>query len=365
MSFSHLKDVEKQQLARWVSEGKQPTEISQLLKRSLSTIVRQIGKLTHKKKCAPVGRPRKISEALNDRLVAKVKALTKAADAKYQVTASMIRKSAALKCSNRTLLDALHSCGVYMHPLREKPVRTEEDEKDRLAFGSLHATKPIGYWTTKVDAYLDNKFFPVYLTGRTRDYAAKRVARGSYRSKGEGLSKGHVKPRKNLKYNTGAPSMNISCAISASRVLMWHEVKGNWNAKAAAEMYSSKLAPALRRAYPGRRRFLVLEDNDPSGYKSKLALDAKTQEKIDGVEFPKRSPDLNPLDYGLWAEVNKRMRKQELRFKANRRETKAQYAARLRRTAMALPPSFLKALVSSMKRRCADLVAAGGGDFQE
>jgi hypothetical protein len=365
MLFSHLKDVEKQQLLRWVSEGKKPMEISLLLRRSLSTIVRHIGKLKSKKKCAPVGRPPCISEALKDRLVAKVKALTKAADAKYQVTAAMIRKSAALKCSNRTLLDALHSRGIYMHPLREKPVRTEEDEKDRLQFGSLHAPKPITFWTTKVDAYLDNKFFPVYLTGRTRDYAAKRIARGSFRGKGEGLSKGHVKPRKNLKYNTGAPSIHISCAISASRVLMWHVIKGNWNAKAASEMCSNKLAPALRGAYPGRRRFRVLEDNDPSGYKSKLALDAKTREKIDGVQFPKRSPDLNPLDYGFWAEVNKRMRKQELRFKANKRETKAQYAARLRRTVMNLPPSFLKALVSSMKRRCADLVAAGGGDFQE
>jgi hypothetical protein len=365
MPFTHVTDVEKQQLARWVSEGKRPKEISLLLKRDLSTVVRQVAKLSSKRKSAKVGRPRKITEAMKDRLVTKVKTLTKAADAKFQVTASMIRKSASLKCSDRTILDALHSRGVYMHPLREKPVRTEADETDRLHFGNMYKSRPVSFWRSKVDAYLDNKFFPVYLTGRTRDYAAKRVARGSFRSKGDGLAKGHVKPRKNLKYNTGAPSIHVACAISATRVLMRHEVKGNWNAKAASEMYTQKLGPALRSAYPGRRRFVVLEDNDPSGYKSKLGLAAKSQEHIEGVQFPKRSPDLNPLDYGLWAEINKRLRKQELRFQANKRETRAQYASRLRRTAMSLPSSFLTALVSSMLRRCADLVAASGGDFQE
>ena len=48
----------------------------------------------------------------------------------------------------------------------------------------------MSFWSDKVHAYLDNKFFPVYLNRRGRDYAAKRAARGTFRSKGQGLAKG-------------------------------------------------------------------------------------------------------------------------------------------------------------------------------
>ena len=32
------------------------------------------------------------------------------------------------------------------------------------------------------------------------------------------------------------------------------------------------------------------------------------------LKFPKRSPDLNPLDYGFWPMVNKCLRAQESKF---------------------------------------------------
>ena len=68
-------------------------------------------------------------------------------------------------------------------------------------------------------------------------------------------------------------------------------------------MYTKHLAPALRKAHPAKRKFVVLEDNDPMGYKSRAAIQVKKEEKIDVFEIPKRSPDLNPLDYGFWAHV--------------------------------------------------------------
>ena len=39
---------------------------------------------------------------------------------------------------------------------------------------------------------------------------------------------------------------------------------------------------------------------------------AKKEVGIKPFSLPPRSPDLNPLDYSIWAEINKRMRKQEL-----------------------------------------------------
>ena len=205
----------------------------------------------------------------------------------------------------------------------------------------------------------------MYLTPHSRAYAAKRVAHGSFRAKAGGLGKGHVKPRKNLKFNTGARSVQVTAGISARRVLFFRFVKGSWNAETAAHMYSKKLTPALAATRPQKRRHLILEDNDPSGYKSKRAIAAKAANKIDVLELPRRSPDLNPLDYGSWAELNKRLRRQEQHFPKNKVEGKEEHIQRLRRTAMIFSPGTLSKLVQSMQRRCRALPPARGRDFED
>ena len=146
---------------------------------------------------------------------------------------------------------------------------------------------------------------------------------------------------------------------------MCHVVSGKWDAAEASTMYSKSLSPALRRAYPSKKRFLLLEDNDPSGYKSKKAVKTKADYSIDVLSFPKRSPDLNPLDYGFWDCVNRRLRKQEAAFPPAKRETKALFVTRLTRTIQRVPEAVLTPLVKSMGRRCKALQRAKGNDFEE
>ena len=78
-------------------------------------------------------------------------------------------------------------------------------------------------------------------------------------------------------------------------------------------------------------------------------------------KIPKRSPDLNVMDYNVWSEVNKRMRKQEKGWRANKKETRKQFLARLRRTAMNLPAAKINSWLGDRVRRCKDLVKAKGG----
>ena len=93
---------------------------------------------------------------------------------------------------------------------------------------------------------------------------------------------------------------------------MWHEVKGVWDGEAAAHMYKVSLSNALRNRYPGfTRKWRVMEDNDPAGYKSRVALADEVAANIATVEMPPRSPDLNPLDFSVWSEINRKMREQE------------------------------------------------------
>ena len=55
-------------------------------------------------------------------------------------------------------------------------------------------------------------------------------------------------------------------------------------------------------------------------------------------DLPPRSPEFNGLDYSLWRAINAGMREQETNFSAKKKETKAAYLERLRRTILGLPP---------------------------
>ena len=147
---------------------------------------------------------------------------------------------------------------------------------------------------------------------------------------------------------------------------MVHFIEGRWTAKAAAYMYESCLIPALKRAYPRHRGpWVIIEDNDPTGYKSKAALAVKSRLGIITDSLPKRSPDLNVLDYCLWSEINKRLRQQEKSFRKSKQETKKDFKHRLKQTALRLPDNLVKAAVGSMRRRCAKIVELKGELFTE
>ena len=60
------------------------------------------------------------------------------------------------------------------------------------------------------------------------------------------------------------------------------------------------------------------------------------------------------------------MRLQERRFKASRRrETRADFVARLQRTAMSLPRKFINKSLENMRERCQRLYKARGRLFEE
>ena len=80
---------------------------------------------------------------------------------------------------------------------------------------------------------------------------------------------------------------------------------------------------ALRRNRGQKRKYRVLEDNDPAGYKCRKAVAAKKTLGIEALTFPRYSPDLNPLDFFLWKEVEDRMEKNRPRG----RETVTAYKA--------------------------------------
>ena len=124
------------------------------------------------------------------------------------------------------------------------------------------------------------------------------------------------------------------------------------------------MAKALKKRYPGKASFTVLEDNDPTGNLSGKGKAAKRKCKLHVLEIPKRSPDLNVLDYAIWTEVEKRLRDQEKRFPSDKRETRQEFENRLDRIARELPRSFIDDCIGNLYERSQLLYEAKGGLFE-
>ena len=108
----------------------------------------------------------------------------------------------------------------------------------------------------------------------------------------------------------------------------------------------------------------ALAGNGPTGYRSGAGISATRACKIDVFKIPCRSPDLNPLDYSIWAEVNKRMRDQERNW-TSKQEARDQYVARLKKTAQDLDQAFVNDAIGNLVVRCERLYQAQGGYFLE
>ena len=127
----------------------------------------------------------------------------------------------------------------------------------------------------------------------------------------------------------------------------------------AADLFNGPVINALRRSCGEKGSYSLLEDNDPTGYKSNNAMQAKAALNIKPWAFPRYSPDLNPLDFFLWHEVERRMAQRQ----AVRNESVESYKRRLRSVAMGIPRAVIKTAISGMKERAAAVWQAGGGDI--
>ena len=92
---------------------------------------------------------------------------------------------------------------------------------------------------------------------------------------------------------------------------------------------------------------------------------AKLSKKIVQFAIPKRSPDLNVMDYCIWANIEKKLREQERSWPADRKETRKQFIRRLRRVVKRWPAVEIKKAIGDMKRRCELLYRAKCGLFDE
>ena len=224
------------------------------------------------------GRKRKLSNT-NVRALDKArKSLIRKADGATKVHwRHIVRKARVPKVDLTTAARALKRLrpDVQWRRPREKPVLTKEHKWKRLEICREWQKKLVSYFKKLVDLYIDNKTFVV----PTHRGAAAR--------------------------NPGA-SVKICAGIMGGQVKLWHQLPQQWNRKIAADLYRGPIKTTVTANSGGKRRYTLLEGNDPTGYKSRKGKAAKDEVGLCPLRFPKYSPDLNPLDFFIWSEIERR-----------------------------------------------------------
>lgn len=78
--------------------------------------------------------------------------------------------------------------------------------------------------------------------------------------------------------------------IIGGRIRIWHYLPKTWNYEAAVDEYKGPISAALRKHCGVKRRYNILDDNDPAGYRSSKGLQASKQLGHRSCDIPRLSP---------------------------------------------------------------------------
>ncbi len=221
------------------------------------------------------GRPCQISPKQLQRLDTARKELIRRAKGEAEVRITDIMREAHIEhVSESTVSKHFKKLGVSRRVPREEPLRQASDSAERVRICRKWAYLPNNYFTDKVDTFLDNKRFAVPTYPRARAYSRMARVRGHLRTRSEGLKKGFTKPKTKKTAEKGG-TVNVCAAIINCKVKVWEYLPRRWSGAAAADLYAGPIAKTLRRCRGHGKSFIVLEDNDPTGYKSRAGVEAR------------------------------------------------------------------------------------------
>lgn len=244
----------------------------------------------------------------------------------------VIKKARVTQVHQNTAKNALARAGISVATRRnrEKPERRQEHIDERMEKCGKWRYLAHDYFSETADLIMDNKGFDIPTTSEARAYKSKQRVRYQIRTRGEGLLPQYTKPNcKRNRRNLGG-RLTVCAGISKDRVVLWKYIEGKWNGKAAENIYRHDIAKIFQRRVPHKAAPVIVEDNDPTGYKSSLAVAAKKELGFKVLALPRYSPDLNPLDFFLWNNIEQRMAMNA----PSGKESVEQYKRRLRKVAM-------------------------------
>ena len=298
--------------------------------------------------------------------------LAREADSEWQVTWEDVWKATKKELRRRGLLKksvrmpgvdwfsriVRDQSDVKARPGKRKITHEKDYKVKRYKQSKTWRKYSASWWKAgknKIHAYIDSKTFVIARTPEQKKLLRTQRVTRHLRSASEGNLAFFVLPKRSHSF-VGIPSVTITAAVVADRVLMWHETAGRWNGDAAAKMYVD-LGQKLRSHYGSLPFFRVVEDGDTKGFQSGKGIMTKKDLKIRSWKLPPHTPSWMPLDYSLWQEIHSRT----LSKRVSSEETPEEYKKRLNLTAKRLSKQLVKSVLAKMKDNIEAVHKAKGG----
>ena len=128
---------------------------------------------------------------------------------------------------------------------------------------------------------------------------------------------------------------------------------------ARSRLSCGPIIDTLRRVRGVKASYLLAEDNDPTGIKSGKTVAEKKRLHIKTIPWPRYSPDMMPLDFCPWDDINKRMDA----IAPAGAESATAFKPRLRRVALRTSSITVRAAVEAMRMRAKAISEAKGKDI--
>lgn len=250
-------------------------------------------------------------------------------------SASRVVDSLNLKLSVRTVQRRAVSAGLKSYRAAKKPFISQKNRKARLKFAREHLDWTVGQWNTVLFSD-ESKFNFVNSDGM------RRVRRP-------------VSSRLNPKYCSGTVkhgggNVMVWGCFSGESLGPLHKIDGIMDKIIYKNILQEKMLPHAREKMP--QQWIFQHDNDPK-HTSKLVKGFLEQEGVNVMQWPAQSPDLNPIE-NLWEIVNRKVNRES----AHRDPNKLYQA--INEAWSAIPMNIIENLISSMPKRCSEVLKNRG-----
>lgn len=312
-------------------EGKKQSNISRqfLLPRySVSKIISRFNERGHLEKLPKSGRPRKTTPWMDRR----IKRISQ--NNPWLSAPRIIAEIPEIRVGKRTVQRRLVESKLFSRRPAKKPLISRQNRRKRLAFARLHLNWTLEQW--KKVLFSDESRYMIFNSDGMR-----RVRRP-------------INTRFNPKYITptvkhGKGSVFVWGCFSWSGVGPLHFIDGTMDRFVYRDILQNVMLPYAEWEMP--LRFIFQQDNDPK-HSSRLVQEWFQDNGIRVMQWPAQSPDLNPIE-NLWEEIERRIRTTTF-------TNKQSLVNKINEVWRNLPEDVIQKLISSMPRRCREVIKNNG-----